>query len=74
MVAVGYKEKVVVIGAGISGLACAYHLKQLGIHCLVLEAKERAGGLIATVRRNGLLRPELNARDFPHRFGGWCAN
>jgi flavin-dependent dehydrogenase len=42
MVAVGYKEKVVVIGAGISGLACAYHLKQLGIHCLVLEAKERA--------------------------------
>ena len=55
MVAVGYKEKVVVIGAGISGLACAYRLKQLGIHCLVLEAKERAGGLIATVRRNGLL-------------------
>jgi oxygen-dependent protoporphyrinogen oxidase len=55
MVAVGYKEKVVVIGAGISGLACAYRLKQLGIHCQVLEAKERAGGLIATVRRNGLL-------------------
>jgi len=55
MVAVGYKEKVVVIGAGISGLACAYRLKQLGIHCLVLEAKERAGGLIATVRRNGFL-------------------
>ena len=44
-----------VIGAGISGLACAYRLKQLGIRCLVLEAKERAGGLIATVRRNGFL-------------------
>jgi oxygen-dependent protoporphyrinogen oxidase len=52
---VGCKEKVVVIGAGISGLACAYRLKQLGIHCLALEAKERAGGLIATVRRNGFL-------------------
>jgi protoporphyrinogen/coproporphyrinogen III oxidase len=55
MVAVGYREKVVVIGAGISGLACAYRLKQLGMHCLVLEAKERAGGLIATVRKNDFL-------------------
>jgi oxygen-dependent protoporphyrinogen oxidase len=55
MAAVGYKEKVVVIGAGISGLACAYRLKQLGVHCAVLEASGRAGGLIATVRRNGFL-------------------
>jgi protoporphyrinogen/coproporphyrinogen III oxidase len=52
---VGYTEKVVVLGAGISGLACAYRLKQLGIHSLVLEATERAGGLIATIRRNGFL-------------------
>jgi oxygen-dependent protoporphyrinogen oxidase len=52
---VGYTEKVVIVGAGISGLACAYHLKQLGIACLVLEAQERAGGLIATIRRNGFL-------------------
>lgn len=51
----GYTEKVVVIGAGISGLACAYRLKQLGIPCLVLEAQERAGGLISTIRRNGFL-------------------
>ena len=51
----GYTQKVAVIGAGISGLACAYRLKQLGIPCLVLEARERAGGLIATVRRNGFL-------------------
>lgn len=51
----GYTEKVVVIGAGISGLACAYRLKQLGIPCLVLEAQKRAGGLISTIRRNGLL-------------------
>jgi protoporphyrinogen/coproporphyrinogen III oxidase len=52
---VGYTEKVVVIGAGISGLACAYRLKQLGIPCLVLEAQERPGGLISTIRRNGFL-------------------
>jgi len=52
---VGYTNKVVVVGAGISGLACAYRLKQLGIPCLVLEAQKRAGGLIATIRRNGFL-------------------
>ncbi len=51
----GYKEKVAVVGAGISGLACAFRLKQLGLRPLVLEASSRAGGLIATVRRNGFL-------------------
>ena len=55
MTVVGYTEKVVVIGAGISGLACAYRLKQLGIPCLVLEAQERPGGLISTIRKNGFL-------------------
>ena len=51
----GYTQKVAVIGAGISGLACAYRLKQFEIPCVVLEAQGRAGGLIATVRRNGFL-------------------
>jgi protoporphyrinogen/coproporphyrinogen III oxidase len=36
-------------------MACAYRLKQLGIPCLVLEAKSRAGGLIATIKRNGFM-------------------
>jgi protoporphyrinogen/coproporphyrinogen III oxidase len=52
---VGYKEKVVVVGAGISGLACAHRLKQLGLRPQVLEATERSGGLINTVRRDGFL-------------------
>jgi oxygen-dependent protoporphyrinogen oxidase len=52
---VGYTQKVAVIGAGISGLACAYRLKQLGIPSLVLEARERPGGVIATIRQNGFL-------------------
>ena len=43
------------IGAGISGLACAHRLKQLGLRPRVLEATERPGGVIATVRRDGLL-------------------
>ena len=48
-------RKVVVIGAGISGLACAFRLQQLGIPVLILEASAKAGGMVSTVRRNGLL-------------------
>jgi protoporphyrinogen/coproporphyrinogen III oxidase len=51
----GYKTKVVVVGAGISGLACAFWLKEFGVHSLVLEAKNHPGGAIQTVRRNGFL-------------------
>ena len=51
----GYTEKIVVIGAGISGLACAHRLKQLGLRPRILEATERPGGLINTVRRDGFL-------------------
>lgn len=48
-------KTVVVIGAGISGLSCAFHLKRLGINVLVLEAQERPGGLVASAHRNGFL-------------------
>jgi oxygen-dependent protoporphyrinogen oxidase len=48
-------RKAVVIGAGISGLACAFRLWKLGIPVLILEASAKAGGVISTVRRNGLL-------------------
>lgn len=51
----GYTEKVVVIGAGLSGLACAYRLQQLGLAPLVLEARDRPGGVIASIQRNGFL-------------------
>jgi hypothetical protein len=48
-------RKAVVIGAGITGLACAFRLQQLGIPSLILEASAKAGGVISTVRRNGFL-------------------
>ncbi|HYC48977.1 MAG TPA: protoporphyrinogen oxidase [Burkholderiales bacterium] len=46
---------VLVIGAGISGLTAAYELQRRGLRVLVVEAAERAGGVIATVRENGFL-------------------
>ncbi len=47
--------QVVVIGGGISGLACALRLQQLGVPAMLLEANDRPGGLIGTVERNGFL-------------------
>ena len=51
----GHIYKTVVIGGGLSGLACAFRLRQLGIEALVLEASGRAGGMVSTVRRNGFV-------------------
>jgi oxygen-dependent protoporphyrinogen oxidase len=52
---VGDIRKAVVIGAGITGLACAFRLQQLGIRTLILEASAKPGGVISTVRQNGFL-------------------
>ena len=48
-------NNVAVIGGGISGLACAYRLQQLGVPFLLLEAEEQAGGLIGTIEKDGFL-------------------
>lgn len=54
---------VIVIGAGISGLACAYRLQQAGISVRVLEAGNRPGGAIATKEKDGF-RFELGPQSF----------
>jgi oxygen-dependent protoporphyrinogen oxidase len=48
-------RRVVVIGGGISGLATAYRLRQLGVSVALLEASPRAGGLMESVARDGFL-------------------
>lgn len=45
---------VLVIGAGLAGLACAQRLQQAGRRVIVLEARSRLGGRIWTERRRGL--------------------
>ena len=48
-------HSVIVIGAGISGLACAYALKKRGADVLVLEASDSPGGVIHSVEEKGYL-------------------
>src|SRR5438874_4776133 len=45
--------EVLIIGAGISGLACAWRLKKLGIDTEIVEAATRAGGVIRTENIEG---------------------
>jgi oxygen-dependent protoporphyrinogen oxidase len=47
--------RVIVIGAGISGLACAFRLAERGIDVVVFEKAERVGGVIASTARNGFV-------------------
>lgn len=45
------KAKVLILGGGLSGLVTAYELGKLGYDFQVLEARERVGGLLWTVRK-----------------------
>jgi monoamine oxidase len=42
---------VLVLGAGVAGLSAAYELGRLGFNCRILEARERPGGRVFTIRR-----------------------
>jgi monoamine oxidase len=43
-------ERVVIVGAGVAGLTCAYRLQQAGIRSLVFEGNGRIGGRTWTLR------------------------
>ena len=46
-------RKVIIVGAGIGGLAAGYWLKQRGYEVEILEASDRPGGRMATLERKG---------------------
>jgi monoamine oxidase len=46
----GRGRRIVILGGGPAGLACAYELTKLGYECTLLEARNRPGGRNWTVR------------------------
>jgi len=46
----GGGRSVVILGAGIAGLVCAYELQSAGYRVTVLEAQKRVGGRVWTIR------------------------
>ena len=48
-------KPVAIVGGGITGLTAAFSLKQRGIPFVVLEAADRVGGVIRSVRHDGYL-------------------
>src|SRR3981081_252892 len=49
------KVQAMVIGAGISGLAAAYHLQKARVDTLLVDAAHRPGGVIYSLARDGYL-------------------
>lgn len=49
------RNRVLIVGAGISGLAAAWWLQKRGLDVTVLEQSDRAGGAIQTEIRDGFL-------------------
>lgn len=49
------KRDVIVVGGGLSGLAAAYELEQLGVSYTLIEVKPRLGGSIVTVKQAGFI-------------------
>jgi len=43
-------ESVLVVGAGLSGLACAYRLRDAGLRVTLIEARAEPGGRVRTLR------------------------
>ncbi len=57
---------VIIIGAGVAGLAAARKLKRRGRDAVVLEARSRIGGRIHTVRQRGWPVPVEAGAEFVH--------
>jgi len=49
------QKKVVILGAGLSGLSALYELDKAGYDCLLLEASHRPGGRSLTVRSGDII-------------------
>ena len=63
----GKGRRVVILGAGLAGMATAYELGKLGYDCTVLEARNRSGGRVWTIR-GGTSETEIGGTPQTSRF------
>src|SRR5947209_17272598 len=59
-------ESVLIIGAGVAGLAAAQHLARAGMKVTILEARDRLGGRIYTLHHRKLPIPVELGAEFIH--------
>lgn len=52
---VGIGKSVVILGAGIAGMATGYEMRKLGYECTILEAAATAGGRTRTIRAGDMV-------------------
>ena len=45
----------VIIGGGISGLSAGHFLKKKGIDFVLIESQKKTGGVIRTIKKNGII-------------------
>src|SRR6202000_3357101 len=62
---------VAIIGAGIAGLAAAFHLRRAGWAVTIFERQQRVGGRALTLRQS--LSPGLLTQAGPARFPWFCS-
>ena len=56
-------KTVLIIGAGVQGLACAYFLQRAGFSVTVAESKDKPFGILNTIRQQSGLSAEAMERD-----------
>jgi len=59
-------QEVIVVGAGVAGLAAAVRLTEAGLSVLILEARDRIGGRVYPQRVHGLEVPIEFGAEFVH--------
>jgi monoamine oxidase len=60
------QKSVIVVGAGVAGLAAAIQLAEAGLSVSILEARDRIGGRVYTGRAQGLSAPIEYGAEFIH--------